>query len=204
MFARRPAHLRSGPRKTCQRGRAQAWSTRRAFPLCQGGRAASRLAPRARRARCASLSTRRRQRRSGVRTRAASKPCKQHAFCIADHQVVTSAEPTMDARVPRTCQNSCFHIMIDPLHAEDYLQHICWTRRRHDIEQSILSFAGMDQQQLHPSHLWTNAARSTPYTTYNDPRDKRRGHRKCINASGGLGDGKDGRHGVSVRETVGF
>ena len=65
-----------------------------------------------------------------------------YAFCIADHQVVTSAGPTMDARVPRTCQNSCCYMQIDILHAEDYLQHIRWTRRRHDLEQSIPILCG--------------------------------------------------------------
>ena len=37
---------------------------------------------------------------------------------------------------------------IDILHAEDCLQRIRWTRRQHDLEQSIRILCGRDQQQL--------------------------------------------------------
>ena len=74
---------------------------------------------------------------------------------------------------------------------------------------SILPFssvAGVDQQRLCPSSVWTNSTRPTPYTTYNDPRNKKRGFHKCINANGGLGDSKDGRHGPcrAAREKSAF
>ena len=48
----------------------------------------------------------------------------------------------MSARVPRTCQNISFHMWIDILHAEDSLQHTRWTRRRHDLDPSILILCG--------------------------------------------------------------
>ena len=143
----------------------QAWSTRRAFPLPQGGRAASRLAPRARRARCASLSTRRRQRRAGVRTRAASKPCKQHAFCIADHQVVTLSRRRglrwtheCHARA-KTVVVACTSIYFTQKTVYNtYVGHAGNTTSN----SPFLSFAGVDQQQLYPSHRWTNSTRPTP------------------------------------------
>ena len=48
----------------------------------------------------------------------------------------------MSARVPRTCQNIYFDMWIDTLHAEDSLQHTRWTRRRHDLDPSILIRCG--------------------------------------------------------------
>jgi hypothetical protein len=85
-----------------------------------------------------SLSMRRKQYGAGLRTRAANKNCKRHAFCCAQHQVVTLAEPTMHAQTAHKCQNSHFYMWIDILHAEDCLQHILLTHRRHNLDQSIL------------------------------------------------------------------
>ena len=92
----------------------------------------------------------------------------------------------MDARVPRTCQNSCCYMQIDILHAEDYLQHIRWTRRRHDLEQSIPILCGHGPAAtLSLKSLDQLNSIYTVHGPYNDPRDKRRGYHKCINANGG-------------------
>ena len=45
---------------------------------------------------------------------------------------------TNAAQVPK----QLFYICIDILHSKDCLQHIRWTRRRHDLDQSILILPG--------------------------------------------------------------
>ena len=56
----------------------------------------------------------------------------------------------MDARVPRTCQNSCCYMQIDILHAEDYLYNTYVGHAGDTTSNSpFLSFAAMDQQRLY-------------------------------------------------------
>ena len=66
---------------SCPYGRRRAWSTRRALSPPRGGRNASQVAPRACRARCARLPTRRKQRWAGSRSRTASNLQATHASC---------------------------------------------------------------------------------------------------------------------------
>ena len=40
------------------------------------------------------------------------------------------------ACVPHECRSSYFYMWIDILDATGRLRHLCWTRRRHDLDQS--------------------------------------------------------------------
>ena len=121
---------------SCPYGRRRAWSTRRALSPPRGGRNASQVAPRACRARCARLPTRRKQRRAGSRSRTASNLQATHASCATLCMRLHQRDPTNAARVPQPCRSSCFNVWIDILHAADRLLHHRWTRRAARLDQS--------------------------------------------------------------------
>ena len=83
------------------------------LPLPLGRRAASQLAPRARRACSASSTTLHTQHATGSRARAASKPCRHHAACSLSTIGSLTGDHLMRPRVLCTCQNDCLIIPDD-------------------------------------------------------------------------------------------
>ena len=78
--------------------------------------------------------------------------CARERRSIGEAMSDARAMP-MDARVPRTCQNSCCYMHIDIIHAKTVYNTYVGHAGDTTSSSPFLSFAGVDQQQLHPSHL---------------------------------------------------
>ena len=58
----------------------------------------------------------------------------------------------------RTCRKSFVDMMIDVRDGQGRPRHFCWTRRRHNLDQSILIRTNVDNQRPYRSSIRNNSS----------------------------------------------